>query len=129
MDIDKINENYKKIKGFDYNNDIIIDKADKDLVEAHIKVSKKSYNPWEIVHGGLIFGLADTAIGVLCYLNGYKGVTVDANINYLKPCKEEARAVATKIKAGKTIGLYKVEVYNEKNELSAIMTSNYYNVE
>lgn len=128
MDIKAINDNYKKINGFDYINGIVIDEANKEIVKAHIEVSEKSNNPWGIVHGGAIFGLADTAIGVLCYADDKKCVTIDANINYLKPCKKAARVEATKIKTGKTIGVYKAEVYNEEDELSAVMTSNYYNI-
>ena len=129
MDIKEINANFKKINGFDYNNDIVIDEVSEDLVVAHVDATEKSLNPWGIVHGGIIFGLADIATGVLCYANKQKGVTIDGNINYLKPCKEKVIAKATKIKVGKTIGAYKVDIYNEKNELAAIMTSNYFNMD
>jgi acyl-CoA thioesterase len=127
MNVKEINDNYKKINGFDYVNGIVIDEVSKDIVKAHVSANEKSYNPWEIVHGGLIFGLADTAIGVLCYANDQKGITIDANINYLKPCKKEARVEARIVKIGKTIGVYQAIVYNEDGELSAIMTSNYFN--
>lgn len=129
MTVKEINDNYKEINGFDYNNGIIIDKFDKEEVIAHVDATSKAYNPWEIVHGGLIFGLADTAAGILCYANGHKSVTIDANINYLKPLKGYIKAVATKIKTGKTINLYKVDIYNEKEELCATVTFNYFNKE
>ncbi len=127
MNVKEINENYKKVNGFDYNNKIIIDKATTEEVIAHIDADETLYNPWKIVHGGAIFGLADTAIGVLCYANGNEGVTIEANINYLKPCKEYVKAVATKVKVGKTISLYKADIFNEDDELSATVTMNYYN--
>ena len=128
MTTEEINEKYKEINGFDYNNGIIIDKVDKDEVVAHIDASNKSNNPWGIVHGGLIFGLADTAAGILCYVNGHEAVTIDANINYLKPIKKYAKAVSTKIKTGNTISLYKTDVFNEKDELCATVTFNYFNM-
>lgn len=128
MDIKEVNENYKKIKGFDYTNNIEFDEVNKEIVKAHINVSKASLNPWGTVHGGLIFGLADTAIGLLCYANDYKGVTIDGNINYLKPCVKEAKVVASIVRMGNKIGFFKAEVFNENNELAAIMTSNYYNL-
>ena len=127
MNANDINEKYKEINGFDYNNGIVVDKVDKDEVIVHLDASEKSLNPWQTVHGGLLFSLADTAGGLLCFANGSESVTVDASINYLKPCIKYAKAIATKIKEGKTISLYKVEIYNENDELLAIATINYYN--
>ena len=123
-----INDKFKEINDFNYHNGIIIDKTDKEEVVAHVDAKDYSLNTWGIIHGGLIFGLADIAIGVLCYINGHESVTVDANINYLKPLKKYAKAVATKIKVGKTICLYKADIFNEKEELCATVTMNYYNM-
>lgn len=128
MNIKDINKQYEDIKGFEYHNGIIIDKASKELIEAHIEVTDKSLNPWKTVHGGLIFGLADEILGLLCYMNGNKSVTIDANINYLKPCKGNIKGIGKIIKTGKTINVCKAEIYNEKNELAAIATMNYYNM-
>ena len=47
---------------------------------------------------------------------------------YLKPIKKYAKAVATIIKQGKTITLYKADIFNEKDELCATVTMNYYNM-
>jgi len=127
MNVKEINEKYKKINGFDYTNGIIIDKAEKDEVIVHIDATEKSMNPWKIVHGGLLFSLADTSAGILCFINGHESVTVDANINFLRPCLKYAKAVATNVKDGKTISFCKVEIFNEKNELLAIANMNYYN--
>ncbi len=128
MDVKAINENYKKIDGFDYENGIIIDSISKDEVVAHVDGNSKLYNPWNIIHGGLLFGLADTAIGVLCFANGGKGVTIDAHINYLKQCKEYVKAVATPVKIGKTVSVYKADIFNENDELAATLIMNYYNM-
>lgn len=128
MTVKEINDKYKEINGFDFNNGIVVDKVDKDEVIAHVDAKDKSNNPWGIVHGGLIFGLADTTAGILCFANGHEAVTIDANINYLKPLKKYVKSVATKIKTGKTINLYKVDVFNEKDELCATVTFNYYNM-
>ena len=128
MNIKDINKQYEDIKGFEYNNGIIIDKASKELIEAHIEVTDKSLNPWKTVHGGLIFGLADEILGLLCYKNGNKAVTIDDNINYLKPCKGNIKGIGKLIKNGKSINVCKAEIYNEKDELAAIATMNYYNM-
>ena len=123
-----INDKFKEINDFDYHNGLIIDEIDKEKVVAHVNAKEESLNTWGILHGGLIFGLADIAIGVLCFVNGHESVTIDANINYLKPIKKYAKAIATKVKVGKTINLYKADIYNEKEELCATVTMNYYNM-
>ena len=128
MTAKEVNDKYKEINGFDYNNGVVIDKVSKDEVISHIDATNTSLNVWGIVHGGLIFGLADTTAGILCYANGHESVTIDANINYLKPVKNYLKAVATIIKPGKTINLYKVDIYNEKEELCATVTFNFYNM-
>ena len=124
----EINKEFERINDFNYHNGIIIDKISKEQVEAHVDAKKESLNIWGILHGGLIFGLADIAIGVLCYANGHESVTIDSNVNYLKPIKKYAKAVATIIKQGKTISLYKADIFNENEELCATVTMNYYNM-
>ena len=112
--------------GFIKHNNIHIEKLEDDIAILYANLSKESLNPNNTVHGGLIFALADTAIGTLCYATGVKAVTIDSNINYLKPCRGNImKCIATPIKVGKTIGVYKAEIYNSKNELSAIVTANY----
>lgn len=128
MNAKEINEEFKKNNDFNYHNGIIIDEVSTDKVEVHVECKDYSLNIWKIMHGGLIFGLADIAIGVLCYANGNESVTIDSNINYLKPIKKYAKAVATKVKTGKTISLYKADIFNEKDELCATVTMNYYNM-
>lgn len=124
----EINKEFERVNDFSYHNGIVIDKVSKERVEAHVEAKKESLNIWGILHGGLIFGLADNAIGVLCYANGHESVTIDSNVNYLKPIKKYAKAVATIIKQGKTISLYKADIFNEKEELCATVTMNYYNM-
>ena len=123
---ENIIENFDKVEGFIKHNNMHIESIEDNKVILYAKVNKKSLNPFDIVHGGLIFGLADTAMGTLCILNGRKGVTIDTNISYLRPCKVNIiRCIATPIKEGLTIGVYKAEIYNSNNELAAVITANF----
>lgn len=113
-------------EGFIKNNNIHVKSLEENKVELYSEITEKSLNPYDTVHGGLIFGIADTAMGALAYFSRRKAVTVDSYINYLKPCRKNIiNCVATTVKVGKTIGSYKAEIYNDKNELSAIVTANY----
>lgn len=119
-------ENFENYEGFIKYNNIHIESLEKDEAVLYANIDKNSMNPNEIVHGGLIFGLADTAMGTLCFLTGRRAVTIDSTINYLKPCQGNIiKCIATPIKVGKTIAVYKADIYNSKNELAAIITANY----
>ena len=90
-------------------------------------ITDTSNNPYNIVHGGFIFGLGDTAMGMAAASTGKIAVTLSATINYLRPSKGEYLiAKAEIIKSGKTTCYLRAEIYNDKEELVATMDSNYY---
>lgn len=112
------NNNYKVIE---------IEEGKKAVLKGII--TDTSNNPYNIVHGGFIFGLGDTAMGVAAASNGISAVTLSATINYLKPAKGEFLiAEAEVIKSGKTTCYLRANIYNDKKELVASMDSNYYYV-
>ena len=68
------------------------------------KITKNSLNPYGIAHGGFIFGLGDTVLGMAASATGRPAVTLNSTINYLRPAKSEyIIAKAELIKAGKTL--------------------------
>ena len=102
-----------------------IEVGKKAVMEAEIK--KESLNPYDFAHGGFIFGLGDTAMGILARTTGRKAVTLNANISYLRPIKGKyfiAKAIL--IKSGKNTACLRADIYNDENKISAIMDSNYY---
>jgi len=105
--------------GFIGNNNFKIIKLtdNESIIECEIK--ETGLNSMGIAHGGLLFGLADTAAGTLAFTTGRKCVTSSANINYLKPANGKITATATILKEGKNMGYYYVEIKNDKNELVA----------
>lgn len=117
---------FDSFNGFIKHNNIHIESLEDDKAVLYADLSDNSLNPGGIVHGGLLFGLADSAMGSLAYLTKKPAVTIDSTINYLKPCKGKVvKCIATPVKVGKTIAVYKAEIYNEKEELSAVVTANY----
>ncbi len=119
--------NFNKLNGFSKYNGINLESIDDNKVVLTCTLTENSLNPSNIAHGGLIFGLGDNACGVLAYLSGNQAVTINADINYLKPCKgKNMKCIATPIKVGKNVGTYKAEIYNEDEELASIMTCTYF---
>lgn len=124
-------EHLEKDKGFIGSNNYNVIKVDENYCELEGVISESSYNNMNIVHGGYIFGLADTAAGIAALSSVFEGnvniVTVDANINYFKPGKgERLVAKANVIKPGKTLSVVEVEIYNDNNDMVAKSTMTFY---
>lgn len=124
-------ETLKDINGFIGNNNYNVIKVEEGYCELEGIISETSYNNMNIVHGGYIFGLADTAAGIAALSSVFGSdvniVTVNASINYFKPAKgEKLIAKAKTIKPGKTISVIEVEIYNDKNDMVAKTSMTFY---
>ena len=74
-------------------------------------------NPFNAVHGGLLYALRDEACGYACGLVYKMPVTVNATFNYLKPAMNTSKlkAVVHPIKVGSTLAVLDVNVYDDKD--------------
>jgi acyl-CoA thioesterase len=114
--------------GYIKNNDITVVEIEEGK-KAVLKgiISDKSLNPYNVAHGGFIFGLGDTAMGVAAATTKRQAVTMSSTINYLKPSiGSYLTAEAKVIKSGKSICYLQTNIYNDKKELVATMDGNYF---
>ena len=113
--------------GFIKHNNIIITKLDKDDVWLEVSLNKNSMNPYNIAHGGLIYTMADTAMGLLIrntLENNY--VTVNSQIDFLKPGNSKKLIAKAKIiKNGKRIIFAKAEIMDEEKNIIATCRGTY----
>ena len=117
----------KDINGFIGNNNYNIIKVEEGYCELEGIISETSYNNMNIVHGGYIFGLADTAAGIAAMTDERVAVTVDSSIQYLKPGKgSKLKAVAKSLKVGKSVGFFEVLIYDLDDSLIAKANINYF---
>ena len=74
-------------------------------------------NPFNAVHGGLLYALCDEACGYACGLVYKMPVTVNASFNYLKSAMNTSKlkAVVHPIKVGSTFAVLDVNVYDDKD--------------
>jgi|SRR4051812_15480991 acyl-CoA thioesterase len=85
-------------------------------------VRRDMLNGHEIVHGGLLFTLADTALAYAANSRNAVAVTQNASISYLSPAREGELLIAEASErgvAGRT-GLYDVEVRTDGGRLLAV---------
>ena len=113
--------------GFYKNNGFDVVELTKEKCIMEYQIKESGLNPYNIVHGGIMFGLADTCAGVLSSVGGRIPVTTNANINYLKEANgSKLLAEATILKEGNKLGYYNVNIYNDQNELVAQANVNMY---
>ena len=127
MNDKKLKEKMEKSGFINNNNYNIIEVVENKKAIVKGIITETSNNPYDMVHGGFIFGLGDTAMGIAAASTGRKAVTLQASINYLKPSNGKYLiAEAEIIKSGKTICYLKTNIVNDKKEIVATMESNYY---
>ncbi|MGH7714705.1 MAG: hydroxyphenylacetyl-CoA thioesterase PaaI [Vulcanimicrobiaceae bacterium] len=93
-------------------------------------VSTSMLNGHDVVHGGFIFALADTAFAYACNSRNESNVALNAAISFTAPGRAEERLVATaqeRSRAGRT-GIYDVEVQNERGEKIAFFRGTSYRI-
>ena len=126
-DLEIYKDAVNKDTGFIHNNNFEVIDVDDNYAVMEAKITEESKNLYGIVHGGFLFGLADSVCGLACLSTGRNAVTVDASINYLHAAKgSKLRAEASAIKIGNNISTYEEKIYDDKGVLVAISTVNYY---
>ena len=128
MTDEELMRQFEEQDGFIKHNNIKVisfEKGKSAVLEA--KLTKESLNPFGFAHGGIIFGLGDTAMGVAVISSGRNAVTLTSSITYLKPSKGSTlRAEAEMVKDGKQVCYLKCNFYDENDILTASMDASYY---
>lgn len=98
--------------------------ADPDRAEVALPVRDDLVQEENVVHGGVIATLADTAAVylVLPSLPDEAGLTsIEFKVNFLRPARVEAgelRAVATPVRLGRTVAVCRVEVTQDERAVA-----------
>jgi len=87
-----------------------------------MKVREDMVNGHDIVHGGIVFALADTAFACACNSHNVVNVAASCQINFLRPALlgDTLLARASEISRGKRSGVYDVKVENGAGKLVAV---------
>lgn len=128
MDLtEQAKEVLSKDKGFIASNNYLVLKLEENYCEMEGIITESSFNPYGIVHGGYLFGLADTVGGLAARASGRNAVTINSNIDYLKSCRgNKVKAIAKCLKTGKTISVYEVFIYDDDDNLVVKASLSYF---
>lgn len=101
-------------------NEIKILEFSDDHAKLEMKIDKAVLNGHGIVHGGIIFAMADNAAAAATFTKGRLCVTLNSTISFIRPVVGEKMIVeADAIFAGRTTGVYDVKVTNDQGTLCA----------
>ena len=115
---DEIVNSFESSYGFIKNNRYSVVEIDNGYCKMEGLISEDSLNPYGIVHGGYIFGLADTAAGIAVSSIGRKAVTISSSIVYLRKVNgNKLIAIAKCLKMGSSIASCDVELFDELDNL------------
>jgi len=95
---------------------LVFESRDKGKSVCKLDVSEELYNPQKVVHGGVLYSLADTGMGGALYpllKSDEYCATIEIKISYFKPVREgtlECRT--TLISKGKTVASLESVIFN-----------------
>ena len=99
-----------------------LEKVDSGYAKATMKISEKLLNFHGSANGGAIFSLADYVFAVASNSHGQEAVGITMTMHYLAAGKygEKLTAVANEEAEPSRLGLYRIEVRNEDQDLVAL---------
>lgn len=99
----------------------------KSRLESELKVTKDHCTVPDILHGGAIMAFADNMGGIGAFINMPEGATtttVESKTNFLRavPMGQTAKAVTTPVNIGRTLQIWKTDIFREDGKLAAVVT-------
>lgn len=93
-----------------------------------MQVREEMLNGFHIAHGGISYALADSALAFASNGHGQKAVSIETSISHLRPVKAGDILTATALEdhCSRKVGVYRVEVHNQANELVALFKGTVY---
>ncbi len=96
-----------------------------------MKVDARMLNGFGICHGGVITALADSAFAFACNSRNELSVASSISIEFLNSAVKNDLLVATarEVMLKNRLGLYEVQVVNQRNEIVALVTGRSYKLQ
>lgn len=97
-------------------------KVEPGYAKTQMTVRKEMMNGLGVVHGGVVFSLADSTFAFACNNRNQLSLALDTSINFLKPVfpGDQLIAEAKEIHNGRSTGLYQVNIHNQNGHQVAL---------
>lgn len=108
-------------------NGMELDELTDDYSLCHVDIGERHKNAYGGVMGGAIFTLADFAFAALCNNDHHLTVALNVNISFLSaPKGHTLYARCTRVKSGRTTGVYNVDVSDDTGRQVALFVGTGY---
>jgi acyl-CoA thioesterase len=100
----------------------------KGSCKLQMTVRREMCNGFGIIHGGITFSLADSALAFASNAHGRISVALDCSISYPNAVKvgDVLTAVASEVSLTNKIGVYNIPVHNQKDEVVGVFKGSVY---
>ena len=121
--IDKLVAFFKNKDQFAAHNHLEVVSVGEGKAKVKLEVEDQHLNAAGIAHGGIVFTLADFAMGLAAHSHGRMAVTLGADISFFSPGKigSVIYATAEELSLRKSIASYLISVNDEQGNLLATM--------
>ena len=108
-------------------NGMALDELTDDYSLCHVDLDDRHKNAYGGVMGGAIFTLADLAFAAMCNNDHQLSVALNVNISFLSaPKGHTLYARCTRVKSGRTTGVYNVDVSDDTGRQVALFVGTAY---
>lgn len=100
----------------------------KGACKLQMEVRSEMCNGFGIIHGGITFSLADSALAFASNAHGRLSVALECSISYPNAVKvgDVLTANATEVSLTNKIGIYNIPVTNQNNEIVGVFKGSVY---
>ncbi len=100
----------------------------KGSCKLQMTVRPEMCNGFGIIHGGITFSLADSALAFASNAHGRLSVALECSISYPNAVKvgDVLTATATEVSLTNKIGIYNIPVTNQNNEIVGVFKGSVY---
>ncbi len=116
MDSNYLIEELKKTNIFGNYLGVQIDEVEEGYAKVSLEIRPEYTNPYNTIHGGVLYTIADIVGGTAAYSYGQPVVTVDSNFHFLNAGKnvEKLIGIGKIIRNGKTISVTEVNILDQE---------------
>lgn len=127
MDFQKVIDEINATNVFGNYLGIQIDEVAAGYAKVSVVIRNEHTNPYNTVHGGVLYTVADMAGGTAAYSYGMPVVTVDSNFHFLHAGKNVTKLIGVgKVKRnGKSISVMDVDIMDQNDNLLCSGTFTY----
>lgn len=102
--------------------------SEKGTCKLQMTVRPEMCNGFGIIHGGITFSLADSALAFASNAHGRLSVALECSISYPNAVKmgDVLTANATEVSLTNKIGIYNISVTNQKDEIVGVFKGSVY---